>query len=178
MWLLSPSQAFNPADCQHYHPKGYISAPFMQGFTPPQYHIEGPEALDKIKDELNAYVRKAYGTPLEGLDDLVPGSSRVLPGIPVSQESTDAVMRPNGQARQHRDCCQEGHSQEAEPGPARKEHEKHDRREENPVPKSGCRKTRRKRIPWRAFTRISFMPSVRSPVPFPQQGPRATSTRA
>jgi phytoene dehydrogenase-like protein len=69
MWLLSPSQAFNPADCQHHHPAGYISAPIMQGLTPHQYHVEGPEALDKIKDELNAYVRQAYSQALDGLDD-------------------------------------------------------------------------------------------------------------
>jgi phytoene dehydrogenase-like protein len=69
MWLLCPSQAFDPTDCQHHHPKGYVSAPIMQGLTPPQYHVEGPEALDKIKDELNAYVRQAYSQALDGLDD-------------------------------------------------------------------------------------------------------------
>jgi len=69
MWLLCPSQAFDPTDCQNHHPKGYVSAPIMQGLTPPQYHVEGPEALDKIKDEINAYVRKAYSQALDGLDD-------------------------------------------------------------------------------------------------------------
>ena len=69
MWILTPSQAFDPSSCQHHHPKGYVSAPFMQGFTPPEYHVEGPEALDKIKDKLNAYVRLAFSQALEGLDD-------------------------------------------------------------------------------------------------------------
>jgi beta-carotene ketolase (CrtO type) len=69
MWLLSPSQAFDPTDCQHHHPKGYVSPPIMQGLTPPEYHVEGPEAIDKRKDEINAYLRQAYSEALEGLDD-------------------------------------------------------------------------------------------------------------
>jgi len=69
MWLLCPSQAFDPSDCQHHHPKGYVSAPFMLNLTPPEYHVEGPEAIDKKKDEINAYVRQAFSQALDGLDD-------------------------------------------------------------------------------------------------------------
>jgi len=69
MWLLCPSQAFDPSDCQHHHPKGYVSAPFMLNLTPPEYHVEGPEAIDKKKAEINAYVRQAFSQALEGLDD-------------------------------------------------------------------------------------------------------------
>ena len=69
MWFLTPSQAFDPTDCQHHHPKGYVSQAFEVNLTPPQHHVEGPEALDKIKDKLNAYVRQAFSQALEGLDD-------------------------------------------------------------------------------------------------------------
>ena len=69
VWFMIPSQAFDPTDCQHHHPKGYVSQPFELNLTPPQHHVEGPEALDKIKDELNAYVRQAFSQALEGLDD-------------------------------------------------------------------------------------------------------------
>ena len=69
MWFLTPSQAFDPTDCQGHHPKGYISAAFEVNVPPPEYHIDGPEAIDKIKDKLNAYMRQAFGQALEGMED-------------------------------------------------------------------------------------------------------------
>ncbi len=69
MWFLTPTQAFDLSDCQGYHPKGYISAAFEVNVPPPEYHVDGPEAVDKVKDEMNAFMRKAFGQVFEGLED-------------------------------------------------------------------------------------------------------------
>jgi len=69
MWCQTPSQAFDPTDCQHHHPKGYVSAAFELNLTSPEHHVDGPEAIDKKKDEINAYVRQAISMALDGLDD-------------------------------------------------------------------------------------------------------------
>ena len=50
MWFLTPSQAFNPTDCQGKYPHGHISAAFEVNVPVPEYHAEGPNAQDKIKD--------------------------------------------------------------------------------------------------------------------------------
>jgi len=68
LWFQTTSQAFNKTDCQHYYPKGHISAPFEMCVTPPDYHREGPDAQDRIKDSMDAYMRESFGQMLEGLD--------------------------------------------------------------------------------------------------------------
>ena len=69
MWFLTPSQAFDPMDCQGYYPKGHISAAFEVNVPVPEYQVEGPDAQDKMKDELDAYMRKAFSQAIDGLDD-------------------------------------------------------------------------------------------------------------
>ena len=69
MWFLTPSQAFNPTDCQGYHPRGHVSAAFEMNVTSPDYHVDGEDAQDKIKDEMDAFMRQAFSQALDGLDE-------------------------------------------------------------------------------------------------------------
>ncbi len=69
MYFYAPSLAWDPTDCQGYHPKGHVSAPFEMVLTSPDYHIEGEDAPDKYKEENNAYMRKCYSYMFDGLDD-------------------------------------------------------------------------------------------------------------
>jgi len=67
-WFQCPPQAWDLTDCQGHHPKGYMAAPFEMCVTPPDYHVEGPDAQDKIKDRMDAYMRQAFSQMLEGID--------------------------------------------------------------------------------------------------------------
>jgi len=69
IWFLTPSQAFNPTDCQASHPRGHISAAFEVNVPIPEYQIEGPEAQNENKEELDAYMRKAFSEAIDGLED-------------------------------------------------------------------------------------------------------------
>ncbi len=69
MWFLTPSQAFNPTDCQGYHPRGHVSPAFEMNVTSPDYHVDGEDAQDKIKDEMDAFMRQAFSQALDGLDE-------------------------------------------------------------------------------------------------------------
>ena len=69
MWFLTPSQAFNPTDCQGYHPRGHVSAAFEMNVTSPDYHVDGEDAQDKIKDEMDTFMRQAFSQALDGLDE-------------------------------------------------------------------------------------------------------------
>jgi hypothetical protein len=69
MWFLTPSQAFNPTDCQGYYLNGHISAAFEVNVPVPEYQVEGVDAQDKEKANLDAYMRKSFSQALEGLED-------------------------------------------------------------------------------------------------------------
>ena len=71
LWFLTPSQDFDPTSDQHCgnHPKGYLTAAFEAGATPPEYHMEEPEAADKVKADMEAYFRRAFSHCFEGFDD-------------------------------------------------------------------------------------------------------------
>ncbi len=71
MWFQCPPQNFDPTDCQANYPpsRGYISQAFEMAVTSPDYHIEGEDALDRHKKEMDAYMRKAYSQMIDGLDD-------------------------------------------------------------------------------------------------------------
>ncbi len=69
LWFLTPSQYFDTTDCQHYHPKGFVTAAFEAGATPPEYHVEAPDAADKVKEKMEAYMRQAFSQVVDGLDD-------------------------------------------------------------------------------------------------------------
>jgi len=68
MWFHTPSQAFNPTDCQGYSPLGHITAAFEMNVTSPDYHVDGEDDQDKIKDKMDAYMIEAYSQMLDGLD--------------------------------------------------------------------------------------------------------------
>ena len=71
MWFQAPPQSFDPTDCQANYPpaRGYISQAYEMAVTSPDYHLEGEDAPDKYKPEMDAYMRKAYGQMLDGLED-------------------------------------------------------------------------------------------------------------
>ncbi len=71
MWFQAPPQSFDPTDCQANYPaeRGYISQAYEMAVTSPDYHLEGEDAPDKYKPEMDAYMRKAYSQMVDGLDD-------------------------------------------------------------------------------------------------------------
>jgi len=71
LWFLTPSQAFDPTSDQHSgnHPKGYLTATFEAGATPPEYNVDAPDAADKLKEEMHKYFVEAFSIPLDGLDE-------------------------------------------------------------------------------------------------------------
>jgi len=68
MWFQIPAQGFDPTDCQGSYSRGCISSSFEMAVASPDYHKEGEDALDRYKEEMDAYMRKAYGQILKGLD--------------------------------------------------------------------------------------------------------------
>jgi len=47
---------------------GYSTGPFEMNVCVPEYHPEGRDALDKIKDKMNEYMVKAFSTTFENLN--------------------------------------------------------------------------------------------------------------
>ncbi len=69
MWFQTPPQSFDPTDCQSNYPRGYISNAFEMAVASPDYHVEGEDAPDKYKDEMDAFMRASYSQMVDGLDD-------------------------------------------------------------------------------------------------------------
>jgi beta-carotene ketolase (CrtO type) len=69
MWLSTPGDRFDAADPQCTIPGRYLASPFYTYVPPPEYTVGGPDALDKVKEEINAYLRKAFSQTIENLDD-------------------------------------------------------------------------------------------------------------
>jgi phytoene dehydrogenase-like protein len=69
MWFLTPSQAFNPTDCQGEYRNGHISAAFEVNVPVPEYQVEGPESQNEKKEELDTLMRRAFSEAFDGLDD-------------------------------------------------------------------------------------------------------------
>jgi phytoene dehydrogenase-like protein len=69
LWFQTPPQSFDPTDCQANYARGYISNAFEMAVTSPDYHVEGEDAPDKYKGEMDAFMRASYGQMLDGLDD-------------------------------------------------------------------------------------------------------------
>jgi phytoene dehydrogenase-like protein len=69
MWFYAPSLAWDPTDCQGDYPKGYFSAPFEMALTSPDYHVEGEDAPDTYKSEIDSYMRQCYSSVFDGLED-------------------------------------------------------------------------------------------------------------
>ena len=69
MWCQTPSQAFDPTDCQGQYPRGHISSAFEMAVTSPDLHKEGEDALLEYKAEMDQYMRDAYSQVFDGLED-------------------------------------------------------------------------------------------------------------
>jgi phytoene dehydrogenase-like protein len=69
MWLSTPGDRFDPADSQCTIPGLHLASPDYTYVPPPEYQIGGPDALDREKEEINAYLRKAFRQTIENLTD-------------------------------------------------------------------------------------------------------------
>ena len=69
MWFHTPSQAWDPTDCQGRYARGHISNAFEMNVTPPDYHREGEDAPDRTKQEMDRYMRRAFSQMVDGLED-------------------------------------------------------------------------------------------------------------
>ena len=71
MWLWAgSSRIFTPeyhAQCTR--PGRYLESSIVCYVPPPEYHVDGPDAINKDKDKMNAYMREAFGTVVEGLEE-------------------------------------------------------------------------------------------------------------
>src|SRR4030043_873039 len=69
MWLSTPGDRFDPADSQCTIPGLHLASPYYTYVPPPEYQIGGPHALDREKEEINAYLRKAFSQTIENITD-------------------------------------------------------------------------------------------------------------
>ena len=69
MWLGTPSNRFNHHHPQCTRPDEYVISPFYVYVPPPEYHPDGPDAIDKKKEYWNGYMRQAFSQVIENLDD-------------------------------------------------------------------------------------------------------------
>jgi phytoene dehydrogenase-like protein len=69
MWIATQSSRFDPADRQCTVPGMYLESPYYVYVPPPEYQPGGPDAIDKNKEEVNAYMRRAFSQVIENLDD-------------------------------------------------------------------------------------------------------------
>ena len=70
MWLWAgSSRLFSPFHSQCTRPDRWLESSIVCYVPPPEYHVGGPDAINKVKDEVNEYMRKAFGQVVENLDD-------------------------------------------------------------------------------------------------------------
>jgi len=69
MWFQTPSQAHDPTDSQGHHPRGYVTSAFEMAVTSPDLHVEGEDAPDQYKDEMDRFMRESFSQVFDGLDD-------------------------------------------------------------------------------------------------------------
>jgi beta-carotene ketolase (CrtO type) len=69
IWIVAHPWRFDPVrDPQCTVPGHYVVSPFYLNVPPPEYHVEGPDAINKIKDKMNAYMIEAFSQAIENLD--------------------------------------------------------------------------------------------------------------
>jgi phytoene dehydrogenase-like protein len=69
MWIATQSARFRNGDPQCTIPGVYLESPYYVYVPPPEYVPDGPDALDRKKEEINAYMRQAFSQVIENLDD-------------------------------------------------------------------------------------------------------------
>jgi beta-carotene ketolase (CrtO type) len=69
-WCWAGSnKVFSPFHNQCTRPDRYVECSITAYVPPPEYHVQGPDAINKVKHEINAYMRKAFSSVIENLDD-------------------------------------------------------------------------------------------------------------
>ncbi len=73
IWIWSGMERFDPTEPQCTIPDRNVETPIYLYVPPPEYHVEGPDGINKWKDGMNAYVRQAMSEVVENLnsDNLV-----------------------------------------------------------------------------------------------------------
>ncbi len=69
IWTVTPYSRFDATDPQCTRPGRYIMSPVYVYVPPPEYHAVSPDALNKVKEETNAYIRKALSQMIENIDE-------------------------------------------------------------------------------------------------------------
>jgi len=71
LWLWAGSNKIITHEChpQCTRPDRYIESSIEFYVPPPQYHIDGPEAMNAHKEELKTYFRKAFSCVVENLEE-------------------------------------------------------------------------------------------------------------
>jgi phytoene dehydrogenase-like protein len=69
LWCLAAgSRVYNPTHPQCTRPDRYLESAFCVYVTTPEYHVDGIDAMDKDKEQWNAYMRQAFSLVFENLD--------------------------------------------------------------------------------------------------------------
>lgn len=69
IWITTPYSRFDATDPQCTIPSRYIMSPVYLYVPPPEYHAVSPDAINKVKKETNAYIRKAMSQVIENVDE-------------------------------------------------------------------------------------------------------------
>ena len=69
MWIGTPYSRFDATDPQCTIPDRYLISPIYLYVPPPEYHVQGRDAINRVKEKTNAYIRKAMSQVVENLDE-------------------------------------------------------------------------------------------------------------
>jgi len=69
-WIVPPHEE---DDSRVRRPNSYLLSPFYVIVPPPEYFVQGAEAMQKEKSKWDTYMRKALGTVVENLEDDLVG---------------------------------------------------------------------------------------------------------
>jgi phytoene dehydrogenase-like protein len=68
VWFSRPRMGDPIADPQCTIPNRYLEGQFYFYLPPPEYHVESPDAINKIKDKMENYILKALSQVFENID--------------------------------------------------------------------------------------------------------------